>query len=121
MPIRSRQSLKLFPRELGFKKAVQETGEIIVKAFVLRDQLVGKRGSGNKPTLLEPEYYVDATGEEDSLDAGKGKKALRERFRCVDPLKRPLSLYATHGTISVRKKQDFLLMYVSRRRLYISK
>ncbi|KAG0456647.1 hypothetical protein HPP92_024435 [Vanilla planifolia] len=46
-----------FLGELGFKKAVQETGEIIVKAFVLRDQLVGKRGSGNKPTLLEPEYY----------------------------------------------------------------
>ncbi|KAG0455447.1 hypothetical protein HPP92_024739 [Vanilla planifolia] len=47
---------KSFLGELGVKKAAQEIGEIIVKAFFPRDRLDGKRESGHKHVLLEPEY-----------------------------------------------------------------
>ncbi|KAG0456648.1 hypothetical protein HPP92_024436 [Vanilla planifolia] len=97
-----------FLGELGVKRAVQEVREITVKAFNSRDQLIGKCEFGYKPTLLEPKYCVDSTGEEDSVDTGKGKKVLHECFGCIDPSKSPLGLtHSASDRLDCTKKAQF--------------
>jgi hypothetical protein len=125
-----------------------EAGEIGVKSFVARDELVGEGESGHEATLLEPEDGGEGscsagtvssgftricmqdrseskrTREEDALDSGESDEALSEDGAVVrDPLESPLGLLLDAGDCSRRSEvsnDDANAMSEGRRRVLVS-
>ena len=52
-----------------------EAGEIAMKAFVARDQLVAERQTRHESSLLHPEDGGERAREEDALDGGESDDA----------------------------------------------
>ena len=104
---------------LNANKKVKETfvvdvdSKVTVKAFITRDEFVGKGESGEEAAFLEPKDSTEGAREEDSFDSSKRNEAFSKgpSFR-VGPVAHPVNLALDAGKVVDCVKEAVLFSLV---------